>query len=456
MGVAKRLAIAHPASPASLTRRASESCLPPIRGLRHLTSPSQVVEVSARTTSPTNTAISSPPIAATATNLSGLGDKDTLPVTVSLSPPSEPTPHITVNASSNDVGDSGETHSTVVRRDNCPSGPSIAETDHNRLFPGVSTPLTSTTPDLVKLKGDRRVSKASHGGVHDSDKNLNTSFERNHASRGGGGGAAKGGGGVVNKGQPAQNARKVLRNASMQELPKLAADEEPFSVRRKIEQFRKWHEEQYTEKLNKLKVDNEKDKPVNKASATRESHVKNHMSISMEFDFARMLEENAKNSVHAPPPSASKDGTTHRRNSRSKKLDASRDLVSVPSSRPPHASTTTTTTTKDSNNNDKSKGSHAARCKSGGTWRTWRDVNDSYAYNDVKMYIEENELLPPDRVTWIHSWLGDVEKALWKHGPGGQGDGQVKVDDPAAGEREMNGNKVDTFHSNDMLTSLLY
>ena len=45
------------------------------------------------------------------------------------------------------------------------------------------------------------------------------------------------------------------------------------------------------------------------------------------------------------------------------------------------------------------------------TWRTWRNINDSYAYSDVSKYIEENELLPEDKEKRISQWIDDVYDA---------------------------------------------
>jgi hypothetical protein len=37
-----------------------------------------------------------------------------------------------------------------------------------------------------------------------------------------------------------------------------------------------------------------------------------------------------------------------------------------------------------------------------------RDPNDSYAYTDVKKYIEENDLMPPEKEHEIRLWVADV------------------------------------------------
>ena len=37
-----------------------------------------------------------------------------------------------------------------------------------------------------------------------------------------------------------------------------------------------------------------------------------------------------------------------------------------------------------------------------------RNVNDSYAYNDVKKYIDENDLMPPEKAEFIKTWINEV------------------------------------------------
>ncbi len=37
-----------------------------------------------------------------------------------------------------------------------------------------------------------------------------------------------------------------------------------------------------------------------------------------------------------------------------------------------------------------------------------RDVNDSYAYTNVQQYIEENDLMPPEKLITIKKWIREV------------------------------------------------
>ena len=45
------------------------------------------------------------------------------------------------------------------------------------------------------------------------------------------------------------------------------------------------------------------------------------------------------------------------------------------------------------------------------TWRTWRHHHDSYAYDNVDEYIEENELMDDEKIWWIKQWIVAVAKA---------------------------------------------
>ena len=53
-----------------------------------------------------------------------------------------------------------------------------------------------------------------------------------------------------------------------------------------------------------------------------------------------------------------------------------------------------------------------ARPNSAKTWHTWRDQNTSYAYTDVKKYIEENDLMSPAKDARIRSWAQEVDRHM--------------------------------------------
>lgn len=150
---------------------------------------------------------------------------------------------------------------------------------------------------------------------------------------------------------------------------------ESFSIRKKIEQFRKWHEEQYREKIKKLKqevdhqYDVEQHRLVRQVAALRETPTsKNDQSITVEHE---IIDRGSS------PKSQ-------------EKMDDDKEPMNTLSA---------TTDTK-------------PRTESARTWKTWRQINDSYAYNDVKKYIKDNELMDPEKEMWIKKWIIEVNKAM--------------------------------------------
>lgn len=150
--------------------------------------------------------------------------------------------------------------------------------------------------------------------------------------------------------------------------------DESFSIRKKIEQFRRWHEEQYREKIKKLKqeVDHQFEAEHNRISrqvgALRETPTsKNDMSVTIETEKvpSEVSHEKMEQDKITPNP-----------------LSLTNESTSKP------------------------------RSGSARTWRTWRNVNESYAYNDVQKYIKENELMDDEKATWIKKWIIEVNKAM--------------------------------------------
>lgn len=48
------------------------------------------------------------------------------------------------------------------------------------------------------------------------------------------------------------------------------------------------------------------------------------------------------------------------------------------------------------------------RVRTAKTWHTWRDANESYAYSDVRKYMEENSLIDPEKEKHIEDWVATV------------------------------------------------
>lgn len=169
---------------------------------------------------------------------------------------------------------------------------------------------------------------------------------------------------------------------------------EPFSIRKKIEQFRRWHEEQYKEKLKKLKdeIDNQFEaeqrkmtksalKSNNSRSKNREEHLAKNKTEKVDDD----SDDRGKENQTTTKESDKSPDNGHASANMKQPMDFQEGGAGVII-------------------HDTAGSEH--------TWHTWRDVNESYAYNDVTKYIQDNELMTVEKLDWIKNWIIDVEKAL--------------------------------------------
>lgn len=140
--------------------------------------------------------------------------------------------------------------------------------------------------------------------------------------------------------------------------------QEPLTIRKKIEQFKKWHESQSKEKGQGLKL-------VDSESASGEETVKKA--------------ENSETESAQSPGEIVPQGAETRQNNR----DTGTRLPEVNSTARPKSA------------------------RSWITWKTWRGVNESYAYNDVKKYIEDNELMTDEKEDWIQKWVDTVDREFF-------------------------------------------
>ena len=174
-----------------------------------------------------------------------------------------------------------------------------------------------------------------------------------------------------------QKQQQQQTTVKLREMPAM-----PFSIRKKIEQYRLWHEEQYTKKLDELKQEAQADKaavthkldnaPVTELTAA-------HHDLDESRPGEMTLETLARVDARAQK---------HEQTDSKGSLKASRRRTESPSAPVPR---------------ELKERVHTAK-----TWRTWRDPNTSYAYYDVKAYIKENELMPKEKESRIRKWLVDV------------------------------------------------
>ena len=156
-----------------------------------------------------------------------------------------------------------------------------------------------------------------------------------------------------------------------------AKADESFSIRKKIEQFRRWHEEQNREKIKKLKqeVDHQFEAEHIKVSRQVGGPLRDTPTSKNDWSYT----DNEKDNSNESP----------------EKMDDDKEILAIVSA------------------NDNLK----PRSGSARTWRTWRNANDSYAYTDVHKYIKENELMDDEKAVWIKKWILEVNKAMRDHHP---------------------------------------
>lgn len=157
--------------------------------------------------------------------------------------------------------------------------------------------------------------------------------------------------------------------------------EENFSIRKKIEQFRKWHEKELVnQKWHEKEIINKKIDSIRK-------------EVDEQYDADKRKMSKPLNDLTELPPVFSPSHSNHGRKSNEKS-----HRKSAPDTDP---------VTQES-----SGGADLERSPSEQTWRTWRDVNDSYAYTDVKKYIRDNELMGSEKEEWIKKWVIEVNTAM--------------------------------------------
>ncbi|CAD5119997.1 DgyrCDS8579 [Dimorphilus gyrociliatus] len=134
------------------------------------------------------------------------------------------------------------------------------------------------------------------------------------------------------------------------------------NLQERIEKFKKWHEGFYIEKLSQLMPEEEPLEKEEKAQVQHyryTTHTHLHPIAYTERLDEQIIWEKSKAEVESPHPGP--------------------NIREIP---PPSA----------------------------GTWKTWRGVDDSYAYTNARSYISEQNLMPPEKEKRIQFWLDKVEE----------------------------------------------
>ncbi|XP_064652328.1 uncharacterized protein LOC135503007 [Lineus longissimus] len=204
---------------------------------------------------------------------------------------------------------------------------------------------------------------------------------------------------------------------------------EEVSIRNKLEEFKRWHEQEYRLRYTKNKmIIDEGPKlqrpssagrqrklpetapvlikkiqvpevvPVEKVPVVTESSSSElvgskrlKLKNDAEVDAVRSKDTSGQNTESKASKCVEKRVETKARRTRSTK-------ISVPPNQNAASNTANT--------------SAAQAPASAKTWRTWRAPDTSCAYQDVKQYIEDNELMPESKEKMIRDWVQDVDRYM--------------------------------------------
>lgn len=198
------------------------------------------------------------------------------------------------------------------------------------------------------------------------------------------------------------NDESQKRMSSNEDVPK----KDERSIRQTIEQFKKRQDDQYKDKLQKLRLDSERERttynvtPMQNQDALQSILQKYKKTDDMSVDERPPLGHLSPRERLDPIDRNYQDAP-----------DGILRKVSTDSLQSKNSKNARLTADNFENNADTIAIRESISAGTTKTWRTWRDVNDSYAYNDVAKYIEENDLMNKEKEDYITRWVGEVDRS---------------------------------------------
>ena len=206
-------------------------------------------------------------------------------------------------------------------------------------------------------------------------------------------------------------ARETLLRQSLSKDSGQRSNEE-CTIREKIDQFKNWHEHQYPKKLEVLKekiVDEEKNSQTKRGVKHQTSGEGGEERVKRRTKKGELSPQ--KSSPHQEnKPTILRQTALDEIEQTDKKVSSPEQLVEgdiVPECTAQEAEVTVA---KESTGGSDEQ--TTARKQSAKSWKTWRNVNESYAYDDVKKYIAENELMDKEKLKWIKGWVKGVDECI--------------------------------------------
>lgn len=207
--------------------------------------------------------------------------------------------------------------------------------------------------------------------------------------------------------RPDHGGKSISRMKQMEFSMPIKTTKEPDmanSIRKKIEQYKKWHEEHYKGPMRHLKKTD--------VAVTPNASSKGELLASI---FNREKPEEVEYMTRAHPSDIKQLLKPKGSLLRSETVLDMKDgpLQIKPIARP---STSSPATVPSEFRNKK----HSAA-----TWKTWRNINDSYCYSDVAKYVKDNELMDEEKEKVIQEWIDNVHEIAY---PDGSSVGDFDVD----------------------------
>ncbi|CAL1547282.1 unnamed protein product [Lymnaea stagnalis] len=192
---------------------------------------------------------------------------------------------------------------------------------------------------------------------------------------------------------------KETRSPAVKNGEKMKSFAEPFSIRSKIEQFRKWHEDQFMEKLTRLKLETGSGNGFHEPTPNSLPH--------SGTEITKIIETSCVESG----PKATPVGDDIESSQHISLTDTQNPLADTPMGDGVFGSVVDRDIYTNLEN-DATSDQHPVRPVTSVTWKTWRDVNVSDAYCNVDKYIRDNDLMDEEREQWIRVWITNVQSAM--------------------------------------------
>jgi hypothetical protein len=198
---------------------------------------------------------------------------------------------------------------------------------------------------------------------------------------------------------------------------------EEITIRNKLEEFKRWHEQEYRLRYTKGKIIDDVPKLQRPSSAGRQRKLPEETAPVVIKQVQTVAEVQAEK-----VPAVEESSSGEQVDSKRLKLKNDTEDHAIQSKNTSAINTETKQSSLEKRFETKARGTKSTKITvqlpenetrntaqvpaSAKTWRTWRGVDNSCAYQDVKQYIEDNELMPDTKEKMIRDWIHEVDRHM--------------------------------------------